>query len=92
MSEGLHFKASRYGDCPRPGSVTDVQSILDTKCCQNLYLVSEPVGSGILNNSSYALQSPGVQFSSSLSKIRGSLSKMKTRCEIVWQESQHGFI
>lgn len=58
MSEGLHFKASRYGDCPRPGSVTDVQFILDTKCCQNLYLVSEPVCSGILNNSSYALQSP----------------------------------
>lgn len=34
---------------------------------------------------------PYVQFSLSLSKTRGSLCKMKTRCKIVWQESQHRF-
>lgn len=33
-------------------------SSLYKKCCQNLHLVSEPVCSDILNNSSYALQSP----------------------------------
>lgn len=58
MSEGLHFKASGCRDCPTPESGESLMSSLYTKCCQNLYLVSEPVCSDILNNSRYVLQSP----------------------------------
>lgn len=67
-------------------------SSLYTKCCQNLYLVSEPVCSVILNNSSYVLQSPMSLVFLIPKQDQRKLGKMKIRCEIVWQESQHGFI
>lgn len=54
----LAFQSIKVRDCPRPESGVSLMSSLYTKCCQNLYLVSEPVCSGILNNSSYVLQSP----------------------------------
>lgn len=66
-------------------------SSLYMKCCQNLYLVSEPVSCGILNTSSYVLQSPLSPVFLIPKQDQRQLGKMTTRCEIVWQECQHGF-
>lgn len=91
VSEGLHSKASGCRDCPRPESGVSLMSSLYMKCCQNIYLVSEPVSCGILNTSSYVLQSPLSPVFLIPKQDQRQLGKMTTRCEIVWQECQHGF-
>lgn len=54
--------------------------------------MSEPVSCGILNTSSYVLQSPLSPVFLIPKQDQRQLGKMTTRCEIAWQQCQHGFI